>query len=149
MHYDRNANNSKTQVLKTNIQIMWPFMHHHVWCAIQQVVVPIEHIMHLSNLELIVLTIEICLAKFHYNNKITNKTLLGLRKFNQVIQSFRHKHNTRKPHHYLQITKQFQIMGNLSITPNILKTKAQYSYRTFLVGNSIEIYKVLMFLKIC
>jgi hypothetical protein len=142
MHYTRNASNLEGQVLKTNIQIMWPFMHHHVWCAIQQVAIPIEHIMHLSSFEFIVLIIEIYLTQFYYNNKITDKTLLGLGKLNRIIESFQHGHNTRKPHHYLQITKQFQIMGDLSILPTswcIFKTKAQYLYKTFLVWSSIEI----------
>jgi hypothetical protein len=98
--------------------------------------------MHVNSLRVIIPTIEICLAQFCSNNKITNKTLSGLREFNQVIEPFQHGHNTRHPHHYLQIIKQFQIMGNLSITTNILiifKTKAQYLDITFLVGSSIEI----------
>jgi hypothetical protein len=33
-------------------------MHHHVWCAIQQVVVPIEHIVHVGNMGVIVPIIE-------------------------------------------------------------------------------------------
>jgi hypothetical protein len=96
--------------------------------------------MHVNSLGVIVPTIKICLAQFHYNNKITNKTLLGLGEFNQVIKPFQHGHNTKNPHHYLQITKPLQIMGNLSIITNILiifKTKAQYSNITLLVGSNI------------
>jgi hypothetical protein len=87
--------------------------------------------MHVNNLGVIVPTIEIYLAQFHYNNKIIDKTLPGLGKFNQVIEPFQHGHITRNPHHYLQITKQVQIMGNLSITTNILTClKPRHNTRT-------------------
>jgi hypothetical protein len=98
--------------------------------------------MHVKSLRVIIPTIKICLVEFHYNNKIVDKTLPRLGEFNQVIEPFQHGHNTRNAHHYLQITKQLQIMGNLSITTNILiilKTKEQYSDITLLVGNNIEI----------
>jgi hypothetical protein len=61
--------------------------------------------MHLSSLGIIVPTLDICLAQFDYNNKITNKSLLGFGEVIQVIEPFKHGHNTRKSHHYLQITK--------------------------------------------
>jgi hypothetical protein len=83
--------------------------------------------MHVNSLGVIVPTIEIYLGQLHYNNKITDKTLPRLGEFNQVIEPFQNGHNTRNPHHYFQITKQLQIMGNLNITTNILiifKTKA-------------------------
>jgi len=75
--------------------------------------------MHVSSLGVIISTVEICLAQFECSNKITNKALPRLGEFCQVIEHFRHEHNTRKPHHYLQITKQFQIMGSLSIIASI------------------------------
>jgi hypothetical protein len=61
--------------------------------------------MHVGNLGVILSIVEIYLAQFDYNKKITNKALLGLGEFHQVIKPFQHEHNTRKPHHYLQITK--------------------------------------------
>jgi hypothetical protein len=67
--------------------------------------VPIKHIMHVGSLGIIVPTIDICLTQFDYNNKITNKSFLGLGEFNQIIEPIKHGHNIRKPHHYLQITK--------------------------------------------
>jgi hypothetical protein len=76
--------------------------------------------MHVGSLGVIISIIDICLAQFDYSNKITEKTLLGLGKFSQIIEPFQNGHNIIKPHHYLQIIKQFQIMGNLSITTNIL-----------------------------
>jgi hypothetical protein len=76
--------------------------------------------MHVGNLGVIVSIIDICLAQFDYNNKIIDKALLRLGEFNQVVEPFQNGHNTIKPHHNLQITKQFQIMGNSSIIINIL-----------------------------
>ncbi len=61
--------------------------------------------MHLGSLGIIIPTLDICLAQFDYNNKITNKSLLGLGEVNQVIEPFEDGHNIRKSHHYLQITK--------------------------------------------
>jgi hypothetical protein len=34
MHHDKSAGNLEIQVPNTNIQIMCPFMHHYVQCAI-------------------------------------------------------------------------------------------------------------------
>jgi hypothetical protein len=45
---------------------------------------------HINNLKVIVPTIEIRLAQFHYNNKSTNKALPGLGEFNQIIEPFQH-----------------------------------------------------------
>jgi hypothetical protein len=99
--------------------------------------------MHVSSLGVIISTVEICLAQFDCNNKITNKALPGLGEFCQVIEPFQHEHNTRKPHHYLQITKQLQIMGNLSIIASILmhflNQGTRYLDKTFLARSSIEI----------
>jgi hypothetical protein len=58
--------------------------------------------------------------QFDYNNKIIDKALPRLGEFNQVNEPFQNGHNIIKPHHYLQITKKFQIMGSLSIITNIL-----------------------------
>jgi hypothetical protein len=76
--------------------------------------------MHVSSLRVIISIVEICLAQFDCNNKITNKALPRLGEFCQVIEPFQHEHNARKPHHYLQITKQLQIMCSLNIIVSIL-----------------------------
>jgi hypothetical protein len=69
MHHDGTTKNSKIQVLQTNIQIKCPFMHHHIWCCIQQVFIPIEQIAHVGILGVNVPIIKIYLAQFDYNNK--------------------------------------------------------------------------------
>jgi hypothetical protein len=44
----------------------------------------------------IISIIEICLTQFDYSNKITNKSLLRLGEFNQVIKPFQNGHNIIK-----------------------------------------------------
>jgi hypothetical protein len=68
MQHDGSINNSKTSVLQTSIQIRCPFMHH--------------HIVHVNNLGVKVLTIEIYLTLLDWRNKITYKTQPRLGKFN-------------------------------------------------------------------
>jgi hypothetical protein len=75
--------------------------------------------MHVGNMGVIILIINTCLAQFDYNNKIIDKALPTLGEFNQVVEPFQNGRNIIKPHHYFQITKQFQIMGNLCIIINI------------------------------
>jgi hypothetical protein len=48
--------------------------------------------MHVGSLGIIVPTINICLTQFDNNNKITNKSLLGLVEFNEIIEPFEHGH---------------------------------------------------------
>jgi hypothetical protein len=91
----------KGWVLQTSIQIKCLFMHHHIWCPIHdQVLIPIEHIVHVNILIVKVLIVKICLTQFDYKNKITYKTLPKLGKFNQFIQHFKHGHDTKEPQQY-------------------------------------------------
>jgi uncharacterized protein YjbK len=64
-----------------------------------------------------VLVINICLTLLHNNNKVTYKTLLGLGEFYQLIQPLKQGHDTREPEHYLQVTKQFQIVSTWLTMP--------------------------------
>jgi hypothetical protein len=95
-------------------------MHHHIWCPIQKILVPIEHITHVSILGFNVPIVQIYMTQLHSNNKITYKALSGLGEFYQLIQPHKQRHDTREPKHYLQITKQLQNVGNLINNANIL-----------------------------
>jgi len=59
-----------------------------------------------------VLVIDICLTQLHNNKKVTYKALLGLGKFYQLIQPLKQGHDIREPEHYLQVTKQLQIVSS-------------------------------------
>jgi hypothetical protein len=48
MHHDGTTDNFKIQILQISIQMKCPFMHHHIWCCIQQLFRPIEHIAHVG-----------------------------------------------------------------------------------------------------
>jgi hypothetical protein len=56
-------------------------MHRHIICPVQQVLVPIQCVIYVSNLMIIAPTIKVNLAQFYNINKITHETLLGLRGF--------------------------------------------------------------------
>jgi hypothetical protein len=60
------------------------------------------------------------MTQLHSNNKITYKALSRLGEFYQLIQPHKQRHDIRKLKHYLQITKQFQIVGSLINNANIL-----------------------------
>jgi hypothetical protein len=103
MHPNGSANSLETQVLQTNIEIMRPSMHHHIWHLMHQVPRPIEHITHVGILGVDVWIVEICLAQFDCNNKITYKALPKVGEYNQLIGLFKHGHNTWNSQHYSKL----------------------------------------------
>jgi hypothetical protein len=105
MHLNGSANSLESQVLQTNIEIMHPFMHHHIRHIIHQIPRPIEHITHVGILGVDVWIVDICLAQLDCNNKITYKALPKVGEFNHFIELFKHGHYTRNSQHYFQITK--------------------------------------------
>ncbi len=52
-------------------------------------------------------------------NHIQNIIKIG-REFYQFVQPLKQRHDTKKLNHYFQVTKQFQIMGNLINNVNIM-----------------------------
>jgi hypothetical protein len=58
--------------------------------------------------------------KLHSSNKITYKALSRFGEFYQLIQPHKQGHDTKEPKHYLQVTKQLQIVGNLINDAKIL-----------------------------
>jgi hypothetical protein len=68
-----------------------------------QVLISIEHIVHVNILGVKVPTVKIYLTQLDSRKKITYKTLPRLGNFNQFIQPFKHGHDAREPQHYLQV----------------------------------------------
>lgn len=76
--------------------------------------------MHVSFLGIDEPIVKIYLTQLHNINKITYKAFLKLGLFYQFIKPFKKGHDTREPKHYLQGTKQLQIVNNLINNANIL-----------------------------